>query len=200
MTPPLYKEIRAYFNTTKVRIYQAYGDHIAIPAIKSGRFISPPFKMNRMTWIKPSFYWMMYRCGWGQKAGQERILAIDITREGFEWALAHSCLSHYDPNLYRARDDWKRQIEEMPVRIQWDPERDKELNKLEYRSIQIGLSGVAVEKYANEWIVGISDITNYAKEIQEGRSLFDLNSEKPYPLPLTISTRIGASVTMVKGC
>jgi hypothetical protein len=38
-----------------------------------------------MTWIKPSFLWMMYRCGWATKPGQERVLAIQITREGFEW-------------------------------------------------------------------------------------------------------------------
>jgi hypothetical protein len=44
--------------------------------------------MERMTWIKPSFLWMMYRSGWGKKdSGQNRILAIDITREGFEWVL-----------------------------------------------------------------------------------------------------------------
>ena len=40
-----------------------------------------------MTWIKPSFLWMMYRCGWGLKEGQETVLAVEITREGFEWAL-----------------------------------------------------------------------------------------------------------------
>ncbi|WP_422570328.1 DUF4291 family protein, partial [Erwinia billingiae] len=29
-----------------------------------------------MTWIKPSFLWMMYRSGWGMKdPGQKRILA-----------------------------------------------------------------------------------------------------------------------------
>ncbi|CAM5309459.1 hypothetical protein SHIRM173S_10843 [Streptomyces hirsutus] len=33
----------------------------------------------------------MYRCGWGTKEGQETVLAVDITREGFEWALAHAC-------------------------------------------------------------------------------------------------------------
>ena len=63
-----------------------------------GTFVSPPFKMSRMTWIKPSFLWMMYRAGWGYKdAGQRRILAIDITREGFQWALEHSCPSHPEP-------------------------------------------------------------------------------------------------------
>jgi len=40
-----------------------------------------------MTWIKPSFLWMMYRSGWATKPGQEHILATQITRDGFEWAL-----------------------------------------------------------------------------------------------------------------
>ncbi len=44
-----------------------------------------------MTWIKPSFLWMMYRCGWAAKPGQERVLAVRITHEGFAWALTHSC-------------------------------------------------------------------------------------------------------------
>ena len=43
--------------------------------------------------------------------------------------------------------------------IRDSPERDIELNKLEYRSIQIGLSGIAVEKYVHDWIVNITDIT-----------------------------------------
>ena len=50
-----------------------------------------------MTWIKPSFLWMMHRSGWATKPGQERVLAIEITRAGFEWALSHAALSHYDP-------------------------------------------------------------------------------------------------------
>jgi hypothetical protein len=56
-------------------------------------------------WIKPSFLWMMYRCGWATKPLQERVLAVEITRTGFEWALAHSCLSHFDADLIRAGDD-----------------------------------------------------------------------------------------------
>jgi len=26
--------------------------------------------MNRMTWIKPNFLWMMYRSGWASKKNQ----------------------------------------------------------------------------------------------------------------------------------
>ena len=90
-----HNQIRALYDAYTIRVYQAYSDAIADSALAHGRFVSPPFKMERMTWIKPSFLWMMYRAGWGLKdEGQKRILAIDITREGFEWALAHSCPSH----------------------------------------------------------------------------------------------------------
>jgi hypothetical protein len=51
------------------------------------------------------------------------------------------------------------------VRIQWDPERNLKLGKLEYRSIQIGLSGDAVKHYTSSWIQNITDITETAHSI-----------------------------------
>src|SRR5438270_1306838 len=93
-------EIRAVYDARTIRVYQAYRDEIADAALANGTFLSPPFSMNRMTWIKPSFLWMMYRAGWGFKdPGQSRILGIDITREGFGWASRHACLSHRDPSM-----------------------------------------------------------------------------------------------------
>ncbi len=57
--------------------------------------------------IKPSFLWMTYRSGWGKKDNnQKRILAIDITREGFEWALEHSLLSH-QAHDYEDKNEWE---------------------------------------------------------------------------------------------
>src|SRR5690242_3790101 len=115
-----YHQIRAVYTDTTVTVYQAYPPAIAEPALAAGTFVSP-FKRERMTWIKPSFNWMMYRCGWAEKPGQERVLAITITRAGFDWALEHSCLAH--------ETDKKHQ----PVRVQWDPERDVALQRLEHR-------------------------------------------------------------------
>ena len=158
------RQIRAVFDAETIRVYQAYSDDIADSALAHGRFVSPPFKMERMTWIKPSFLWMMYRAGWGFKnAGQSRILAIDITREGFEWALAHSCPSHADPSM--SKEEWERLKSESPVRIQWDPERDLLLQPLPHRAIQIGLSKEAVKLYVNQWIRRITDVTPLAHEI-----------------------------------
>ena len=160
------KEIRAYYTDNFIRVYQAYNNSIADAAVANQKFITPPFKLERTTWIKPSFFWMMYRCGWGYKENQERILAIDITHDGFLWALQNSCLSHYDSNIYQNREDWKRKKNISPVVIQWDPERDLFLNQLDYRSIQIGLTPPAAKLYVNEWIIKITDITTQSQKIK----------------------------------
>jgi hypothetical protein len=118
-----------------------------------------------LTWIKPSFLWMMYRCGWGTKEGQETVLAVEISREGFEWALEHACLAHYEHELHPDRASWKRRLRRSPARVQWDPERDLHLRPLPYRSLQLGLSGEAARLYAENWIVSISDVTEFAHTI-----------------------------------
>ena len=107
-------------------MYQAFRPEIAEAAVAAGRFVAP-FTRDRMTWIKPSFLWMMYRSGWATKPGQERVVAVEITRSGFEWALAHACLSHYDPDLHRDRRAWSHRVKTSPVRVQWDPERSLHL-------------------------------------------------------------------------
>ncbi|MFJ4521476.1 DUF4291 domain-containing protein [Streptomyces sp. NPDC088810] len=141
-----------------------------------------------LTWIKPSFLWMMYRCGWGTKEGQETVLAVDISREGFEWALRHACLSHYVPALHPDQAAWKRELARSPARVQWDPERDLHLNPLPHRSLQLGLAGEAAARYADEWIVGIEDVTPLATEIhalvragERERASALLPVEPPYP-------------------
>ncbi len=157
-------------------------------------FVSPSFKKERMTWIKPSFLWMMYRSGWATKENQESILAIKIKRSGFEWALQNSCLSHFDSTIHPSYDTWKKTLKNSPVRIQWDPEKDIFLQPLDYRSIQIGLSGIAVEKYVNDWIVQVDDITENCKylyqlvnegKINQAKDL--LPQEQLYPLPDNIA-------------
>ncbi|MEV8638985.1 DUF4291 domain-containing protein [Streptosporangium sp. NPDC051023] len=196
MTVP-YRQIRAVFTDESVTVYQAYDPAIADPAVAAQRFV-PPFKRERMTWIKPSFLWMMYRCGWAAKPGQSRVLAVDISREGFEWALEHSCLSH--PGDGEDHEVWKRRLRESPVRIQWDPERDPHHNALPYRSIQVGLSGEAVTRYLDQWILRITDLTGQVhtirRALRDGRDVTDmLPVERPYPLPAELAQSIGISNT-----
>lgn len=190
------RQIRARYSTNTITVYQAYAPQIALPAVAAGRFV-PPFRRDRMTWIKPSFLWMMYRCGWATKPGQEHVLSIDITREGFEWALARACLSHYDRDVHSDKATWSRQLKSSPVRVQWDPERSLHLEALPYRSLQVGLSGEAVDRYVNEWIVAVTDITATVHRVRElvrsgdkQAAIAHLPVETVYPLP----THIGAGL------
>ncbi|MFF8099998.1 DUF4291 domain-containing protein [Streptomyces sp. NPDC016640] len=166
-------EVRARHTESTVTVYQAYRPEIGRAAARDGRF-PPSWSRERMTWIKPSFLWMMYRCGWGTKKDQETVLAVEISREGFVRALRDACLSHYVPALHGDPDAWKRKLRQAPARVQWDPERDLRLNPLPYRSLQLGLAGEASARYADEWIVGIEDVTGLATEIhalvREGES------------------------------
>jgi hypothetical protein len=196
----LEKQIRAVYDEQTITVYQAYKKDIAVTAVANQKFV-PPFKMKRMTWVKPSFLWMMYRAGWATKEGQEHILAIKIKRSGFEWALRNCCLSHFDSSLFLIQDEWKTKLQNSPVRLQWDPEKDIHLQNLNYRSIQIGLTGIAVEQYVNDWVVSIDDITSICKEIhslvldkkiEEAKSLLPL--ENVYPLNDELKKIIGGSL------
>ena len=158
-------EIRALYSKDTIRVYQAYNKIIASEAVMKGTF-GNNFKMDRMTWIKPSFLWMMYRCGWATKENQECVLAIDIQRNAFDYLVANAVISTYQEEMYRSREEWKRLIHSSDIRLQWDPERDIHGNPLNYRSLQLGLRGEAVRKYVNEWIVDITDITSYVNELK----------------------------------
>ncbi|KUJ65254.1 hypothetical protein ACZ90_48750 [Streptomyces albus subsp. albus] len=179
--------VRAVHTASTITVYQAYAPGIGLAAARTGRYPAS-WKRDRMTWIKPSFLWMMYRCGWGTKENQETVLAVEITREGFEWALRHACLSHYEPGTHADPADWKRQLKQAPARVQWDPERDLRLRPLPHRSLQLGLSGEAARRYADEWTLGITDVTERAREIHALVRADDLDaaarllpSEQPYP-------------------
>ncbi|WKU43565.1 DUF4291 domain-containing protein [Streptomyces sp. VNUA116] len=181
-----HRRIRAAYTGTTITVYQAYAPRLGLPAARDGRF-PPAWKRDRMTWIKPSFLWMMYRCGWATKADQECVLAIEIDRTGFDWALANACLSHYDRDVHADQAAWRRELKASPARVQWDPERDLRLQALPHRSLQLGLAGEAARRYADEWTVSITDVTPLAREIHglvtagnldEARRM--LPQERPY--------------------
>jgi hypothetical protein len=191
------RQIRAHYNDDTIRVYQAYSNEIAEAALAAKRFVAPPFKMSRMTWIKPSFLWMMYRCGWAAKDdGQRRVLAVDISREGWEWALLNCALSNEGARL--DKQEARALMDSKPVRVQWDPERDLHFQPLAHRSIQVGLAADAVDKYVHEWIVDIQDVTQLAIEIGElvaGADLTTARSLLPiewvYPTPPDVAQKIG---------
>ncbi|ELY2857453.1 DUF4291 domain-containing protein [Cronobacter dublinensis] len=171
-------EIRAYYTDDFIRVYQTFPDEIAESALENKTFVSPPFSMSRMTWIKPSFLWMMYRSGWAKKdSRQKRILAIDISHAGFREIIKSGVISSHGESLHNSLDSWRTDIKKSDVIIQWDPERDIYLNKLNY-PIQIGLRNQAVENYCKKWIIDIQDVIPLAHTIHEVVLTNDINSAR----------------------
>ena len=180
------KEIRAVYTDETIRVYQAYNKTIAEEAVKNGTF-GAHFSMTRMTWIKPSFLWMMYRCGWAQKENQEHVLAIDIKRTGFDKAVNSAVISTFSDDLGITKEEWQKQVKKSDVRVQWDPEKDIDGNNLPYRSLQLGLRGNAVNEYVHDWIVKVTDITDYVNELNALRiSKADISDKLPKETVYTI--------------
>ena len=193
---PSKHEIRAAYDRESIVVYQAYSSAIADPALKAGRFVEP-FSFGRMTWIKPSFLWLMHRSNWGTKSGQERTLAVTISREGWEKALAKGVLTSYEPKAHRSRDDWHRQFENATVHVQWDPERTLRGAALDHFSIQVGINRHLIREFVDEWILKIEDLTPAVTKIHDllrrGKSdeaKRHLPTERIYPLPASIGRHL----------
>ena len=183
--PKIGRYILAQFDEEGVIVYQAYRPAIGHFAAIHGYFGGDHFSLNRMSWIKPNFLWIMYRSGWGQKEGQEVVLAVKIKKEAFDTILANAVRSSYNPDLYPTEKDWKRAVSNSNVRLQWDPDHSPTGGKLERKAIQLGLRGEMLELYAREWIISVEDISEFVRE--QYQNIGDYNklivpSEKIYPV------------------
>ncbi|MGF1427650.1 DUF4291 domain-containing protein [Kitasatospora sp. LaBMicrA B282] len=183
------RAIRAAHDADTITLYQAYSPAIAGPALAAGRFVAP-FSRGRMTWIKPSFRWLMHRSNWARKPGQERILAVRITRAGWEQALANAVLTTGDPAA----------LATAAVHVQWDPERSAAGAALNHYSIQVGVGRGMIDALVDDWTVELTDLTPQVRRIAElvraGRSAQAvrlLPPERPYPLEPALARRLGMS-------
>lgn len=196
-----YREIRADFNRDTIVVYQAYNDVIADAALQNGRFVAP-FSFGRMTWIKPSFLWIMERSGWATKSNQTRILAIRISRSGWDAALAQGILTSFEPGVHRSREEWRESFDKAVVHVQWDPERSIHGKTLEHRSIQVGISRVLIGEYVANWIQEVRDFTELASKLRKLRQAGDfqkakalLPTESNYTVASTTARRLGMNLS-----
>ena len=188
------REIRAAFDEEGLYVYQAFRPDIGRYAAENGRF-GRGFKLDRMTWIKPSFGWMLYRCGYGEKPGQEVVLRIKISHHGWLEALSGAVLSRYDRDVHGEKAFFTRALKVSQCRAQWDPDRTLALDRMERRAIQVGLRGSLVERYAREWIIGIEDVTALAQAVKDaidGQSVLPpVPEERTYDVPSNVARRLG---------
>ena len=157
------RHILARFDAESIIVYQAFRPAIAEFAVERQRF-GGEFSYSRMSWIKPNFLWMMYRCGWASKPGQDRVLAIRLRRRFFDGLLRDAVPSGYLVERYASREAWQRAVDASDVRLQWDPDHDPSGRPLDRRAIQLGLRGEVLRRYGTEEPMSIEDITPFVVE------------------------------------
>ncbi|KAI2616882.1 ATP-dependent RNA helicase DHX8 [Hypoxylon sp. NC1633] len=203
------RQIRAFYDNVTITVYQAYNSEIASAAVHQQKLCaSPQFRLARMTWIKPSWCWMMYRAGYSYKdKNQERILALKMKHEHFNALLRMATLTR-EPGKgtaasHTAVDSKSLGEKASAVKVQWDPERSPRLERLGFRSIQIGIPGSLAAIWADKWIVGIEDVTENARalerELKEKPEVTDeellhkglVPPEREFPVPLDVQQVIG---------
>ena len=168
----------AQFDHEGVYFYQAYNYDIANWALEQQKFGGPLYNITRMTWIKPSFAWVLYRSGYGKKKNQTRILKIKLSHDTVASELLFQLqnrLNLFDRNFIQGI------LSECRCghgggggngRVQWDPARDilegeKGEPKKKYsrhRAIQIGVKGKLNEFYVAQTI-SIEDVTELAHKV-----------------------------------
>lgn len=174
-----------------VYVYQAFCDDIADWALAHQQFGGPKFNTTRMTWVKPSFGWVLYRSGYGHKPGQNRVLKIKLSHHSLGVLL--SACQCVDTNKTTRS---KRSVEQTGNgRVQWDPERDmmtsdgrepRELRR--QRAIQIGLKGRLSDLYVTS-VISIQDVTELCHKVcdahraKKGDSMAELVPELPIERP-----------------
>ena len=154
------RHILAHFDDDSIIVYQAYRPAIGSFAARENGF-GGDFSLSRMSWIKPNFLWMMYRSGWGSKAGQEITLAVRLKRTFFDAALAQAVPSSFGASDYATNAEWQSAVAASAVRLQWDPDHDPSGAKCERRALQLGLRGEMLRQYAREAILEIEDISEF---------------------------------------
>jgi hypothetical protein len=146
-----------------VYFYQAFNIDIADWALKNQRFGGPGFNPVRMTWIKPSFAWMLYRAGYGHKdKNQSRILKVKLPHDAVAEILGRCAVGHGNGGT--------------EGRVQWDPARTlllaegREPARGGGRAIQIGMKDQLSSYYVSQ-VLSITDVTDLAHEVEYAHGL-----------------------------
>jgi hypothetical protein len=156
------QHIVAHQSETQVVVYQAYNPTIARFAVENQYLGGPGFSYGRMSWIKPNFLWMMYRCGWA--SNQERVLALWLDKNAFEEILKQAAFSTFTAGRYESEEAWKQELATKNVRLQWDPDHSPYGGRLIRRAMQLGLKNDTLEQFGKHQVKRIEDLTDFVHQ------------------------------------
>lgn len=168
----LLRAIWAQHDRDHVLVFQAFSPAIARAAAAAGTLAVAGFALDRTTWIKPGFLWMMHRSDWGRAERQEVVLGIHVSRTWFEEALGQAVLSSERPGTSKAA-----QHSSPPLVVQWDPDWSARDARQPWRALQIGLRPAAVGGYLS----AIRECVDLSEQVAHAREQLERHAQPKVP-------------------
>lgn len=122
------------------------------------------------------------------------------THQTYFWERLLAQSVHTNPSLFQTQkgQQWIDLFEQAQVHVQWDPECNLKSAKLEHRSIQIGISHFLIQRFNDEAILAIDDITPLVRKMAQLRKDGEykhaeklLPKERIYPLSTALKKHLG---------
>jgi hypothetical protein len=188
----LTRELIADYDQSGLFVYQAFKPDTVAEAARQNRF-GRGFTFDRLTWIKPSFGWVLHRSEYARKHRMEAIARIKISHAGFLEILGGAVSTSFE-GPFAGEAEWRLALSRSLVRYQWDPDYDLFGRPLSRRALQLGLRGAIVRRYVEEFTLAIEDATALAHELEaalikksEPPAVYE---ERPYPLSPELRARL----------
>lgn len=174
------RQIVAHYDMNSVVVYHVLDAETADYAVDQGMIGDLPIEG---AWFTPSF--LLAVQDWDES---QRIVAVHLTRIGFDSLLKKAVPADYDPSIYAEQDAWQRALNVSWVRLRWRHDYDFDNQPLERQAIYIGLLGKSGLHYSQGgWVDHIEDVTELAI-----KGL--LPRERIYPITdPTIAQRLGVN-------
>jgi hypothetical protein len=167
----------ASFDAESVVAYQAFPEALGAEIV-ARRGLGGGWRFDRHTRLQTSWRFVADRYAFGDRLHRSRILAIHVSRAGFDALVTAALTAEWDPALYKTSGAWRLATRFAPVLVEWIDETPRFV-----------VHGPLVRQLATEWVVDLRDVSAEFRALRDGEARAP--QEADYPVPPDVAARIG---------
>jgi len=171
--------LNASFDDTTVVTYQAFGEAMAAELLERGG-LGGSWRYDRHTRLTMDWAFIADRYAFGDRLARSRILAIEVSRRGFDAILTAALTMEWNEGLYKTRAGWRLATRFAPVLVEWSTDTPR-----------LVVHGPLVRQLATEWVTGLRDVTDAFRAVRDDGVVPP--TERRYPIGDDVSARLGIS-------
>ncbi len=172
------RSLLAQFDDDRVVAYQAYDEQLGAEILARGS-LGGGWRYDRHTRLQTGVAFTANRYDFGRRPDRTRIVAISLSRDGFDALLMAALTAEWDERLYKTKASWRLATRFAPVLVEWVGDAPRFV-----------VHGALLRRMATEWVVGLEDVSAVFRALCGGGPAPE---ERPYPVPSDVASRLGLS-------